>query len=42
MKSLKHNGTLVIHPPEAHGLTIRARGRELMLNPLQEEMAVAG
>lgn len=41
MKSLKHNGILVIHPPEAHGLTIRARGRELTLNPLQEEMAVA-
>ncbi|RDE16545.1 MAG: hypothetical protein C4K47_01485 [Candidatus Thorarchaeota archaeon] len=41
MKSLKHNGIYVIHPPETHGLAIRARGRELTLNALQEEMAVA-
>jgi DNA topoisomerase-1 len=41
MKSLTHNGILVIHPPEPHNLTIRVRGKDQTLNPLQEEMAIA-
>ncbi|NHI90643.1 MAG: DNA topoisomerase I [Candidatus Thorarchaeota archaeon] len=41
MESLIHNGILVIEPPQPHGLSIRARGREIALSQVQEEMAVA-
>lgn len=41
MKSLKHNGILVLPPPEAHGLSIIVCGEEIKLTPEQEEMAVA-
>jgi DNA topoisomerase-1 len=41
MESLIHNGILVIDPPQPHGLSIRARGREIDLSQVQEEMAVA-
>ena len=41
MESLIHNGILVIEPPQPHGLTIQARGREIVLSQVQEEMAVA-
>ncbi len=41
MDSLKHNGILVLEPPEPHGLTIIVRGQEFQLSQLQEEMAFA-
>jgi DNA topoisomerase-1 len=41
MESLIHNGIIVIEPPQPHGLSIRARGREIALSQVQEEMAVA-
>jgi len=41
METLQHNGILVIEPPEPRGLTIRARGQQILLSQLQEEMAVA-
>ena len=41
MDSLKHNGILVIPPPQYHGLTIIVRGNALQLDHLQEEMALA-
>ncbi|MHA1771286.1 MAG: DNA topoisomerase I [Candidatus Thorarchaeota archaeon] len=41
MKSLKHNGILVIRPPPPRGLEIIVRGQKIVLNQLQEEMAVA-
>ena len=41
MESLQHNGILVLEPPSAHGLSIIARGQEINLSQLQEEMAVA-
>ncbi len=41
MKSLRHNGILVLPPPEAHGLSIFVRGEEIRLTPEQEEMAIA-
>lgn len=41
MMSLKHNGILVLPPPEAHGFSIIVRGEEIRLTPEQEEMAIA-
>lgn len=41
MESLAHNGILVLEPPPARGLKIVARGQEIVLSQLQEEMAVA-
>jgi len=41
METLEHNGILVIEPPQARDLKITARGREIILSQLQEEMAVA-
>ena len=41
MESLHHNGILVLEPPESKGLSIIARGKEIELSPLQEEMALA-
>jgi DNA topoisomerase-1 len=41
MKSLDHNGILVLESPESKGLSIIARGKEIELSPLQEEMALA-
>jgi DNA topoisomerase-1 len=41
MEDLRHNGILVLEPPETSGLKIVARGQEIELDQLQEEMAVA-
>ncbi|TXT56547.1 MAG: hypothetical protein BAJATHORv1_20136 [Candidatus Thorarchaeota archaeon] len=41
MDSLKHNGILVLRPPEPHGFVITVDGKEIVLNQLQEEMAIA-
>lgn len=41
MKTLEHNGILVIDPPPYLGLTITVRGSALQLSHLQEEMALA-
>ena len=41
MESLAHNGILVLEPPAARGLKIIARGTEIVLSQLQEEMAIA-
>ena len=41
MKSLAHNGILVLEPQPAQGLKIIARGQEIILSQLQEEMAIA-
>jgi len=41
MESLIHNGILVIESPSSRGLHITARGKEITLSQLQEEMAVA-
>lgn len=41
MEDLRHNGILVLEPPPARGLKIIARGEEIELDQLQEEMAVA-
>ena len=41
MEDLRHNGILVLEPPEPSGLKIVARGHEFELDQLQEEMAVA-
>jgi len=41
MESLQHNGILVLEPPLARGLSIIARGQEIVLTQLQEEMAAA-
>ncbi|MHA2191158.1 MAG: hypothetical protein ACXAAP_13080 [Candidatus Thorarchaeota archaeon] len=41
MESFKHNGILVLQPPEPRGLVISIRSIETKLNELQEEMAIA-
>ena len=41
MDSLRHNGIYVLRPPDPHNLTIRVRGKDMILDRLQEEMAVA-
>ncbi|MBD3405956.1 MAG: DNA topoisomerase I [Candidatus Lokiarchaeota archaeon] len=41
MDSLKHNGILVLRPPEPHGFVITVKGKEITLDNLQEEMAIA-
>lgn len=41
MKLLRHNGILVLKPPEPHDLRIRINGNEMLLDQTQEEMAVA-
>ncbi|TFG29626.1 DNA topoisomerase I [Candidatus Thorarchaeota archaeon] len=41
MESLAHNGILILEPPAACGLKITARGQEIILSQLQEEMAIA-
>ncbi|RLI47447.1 MAG: DNA topoisomerase I [Candidatus Thorarchaeota archaeon] len=41
METLRHNGILVVQPTEPRGLAIVARGKRIVLNQLQEEMAVA-
>ena len=41
METLAHNGILVLEPPLARDLKIVARGQEIILSQLQEEMAVA-
>ncbi len=41
MNSLRHNGILVLQPPEPRGLEIIVRGQKRILTPLQEEMAFA-
>ncbi|MHA2205491.1 MAG: hypothetical protein ACXABC_06500 [Candidatus Thorarchaeota archaeon] len=41
MESFRHNGILVLQPPEPQGLVISIRGIETNLNELQEEMAIA-
>ena len=41
METLAHNGILVLEPPQARNLKIVARGQEINLSQLQEEMAVA-
>ena len=41
MKSLVHNGVLVPEVPPATGLKLKIRGKEVVLNALQEQMAMA-
>jgi len=41
MKQFIHRGVLIPKPYEAKGLHIKARGKQVTLTPLQEEMAVA-
>ncbi len=41
MDTLSHNGVLVLELPDFPPFEITARGRQLQLNPLQSEMAVA-
>ncbi len=41
METLRHNGILVIEPPEPHGLSITVRGKRIRLNRIQEQMAIA-
>jgi DNA topoisomerase I len=41
LHELKHNGIVIIDPPEYKGLTISIRGRKHKLTPKQEEMAFA-
>ncbi|TFG10192.1 hypothetical protein EU538_02670 [Candidatus Thorarchaeota archaeon] len=41
MDSLKHNGILVLEPPEPQGLEIVVRGKEFPLDKKQQEMAIA-
>ncbi len=41
LRSLRHNGILVLQPPPARGLKIVVRGKETVLDALQEEMAIA-
>ncbi|RDE17431.1 MAG: hypothetical protein C4K49_02835 [Candidatus Thorarchaeota archaeon] len=41
MDSLRHNGIYVLRPPDPHNLTIHVRGKDMILDGLQEEMAVA-
>ena len=41
MDSLHHSGIIVLQPPQPHGLKITARGTVIVLDQLQEEMAVA-
>ncbi|RLI54053.1 MAG: DNA topoisomerase I [Candidatus Thorarchaeota archaeon] len=41
MDSLRHNGIRVLEPPPPRGLSITVRGEKVLLNQLQEEMAVA-
>ncbi len=40
LKQLIHNGVLIPDPYKPQGFTITFRGKPLVLNPLQEEMAV--
>ncbi len=40
MDSLKHNGILILETPEFPDMRIKARGEEILLTPLQAEMAV--
>lgn len=41
MDSLRHNGIRVLEPPPARNLSIIVRGEKMVLDQLQEEMAVA-
>ncbi|MFX0107502.1 MAG: DNA topoisomerase I [Candidatus Hodarchaeota archaeon] len=41
MKSLIHNGIIVLKPPDPRGFMITVRGQSLVLDRLQEEMAIA-
>ena len=41
MKSLVHNGIIVLQPPNFPDFEIMIRGKVVSLNPLQREMAVA-
>ncbi|MFH2110275.1 MAG: DNA topoisomerase I [Candidatus Bathyarchaeota archaeon] len=41
MRQLIHNGVMVPPPYEAQGLTVKIKGREHRLTPVQEERAVA-
>ncbi len=41
MDSLHHSGIIVLQPPQPHGLKITARETAIVLDQLQEEMAVA-
>ncbi len=41
MESLRHNGILVLQPPEYQRLTITIRGEDVTLTHIQEEMAQA-
>ncbi|NHJ12071.1 MAG: DNA topoisomerase I [Candidatus Thorarchaeota archaeon] len=41
MESLVHRGIIVLNPPESSGFQITIRGQKIILNQLQEEMAVA-
>lgn len=41
LNQLVHNGIVVPPPPPFHGLSLRIRGEQRALTPLQEEMAIA-
>jgi len=41
MDTLRHNGVLVLQPPEFPSFEITIRGKSVQLTPLQSEMAVA-
>lgn len=41
MESLEHKGIIVLKPPEPHHFEIVVRGESIILNQLQEEMAIA-
>ncbi len=41
MDSLRHNGIYTLRPPDPNNLTVRVRGKDIVLDRLQEEMAVA-
>jgi DNA topoisomerase-1 len=41
MESFEHRGIIVLKPPEPHHFEIVVRGERIILNQLQEEMAVA-
>ncbi|MFX0054453.1 MAG: hypothetical protein ACFFAX_11010 [Promethearchaeota archaeon] len=41
MESLEHKGIIVLDPPEPHHFEIVVRGESIILNQLQEEMAIA-
>lgn len=41
MESLEHNGVIVLEAPEPQGISLLIRGKSVILNRLQEQMAIA-